>query len=458
MAVGRAAMLEPLAEEKVPIRNGALVIGGGAAGLTASLALADQGFPVNLVEKTELLGGTARQISTTIFGEDVVAFLKDTLHKVNNHPLITVHKTATVTEVNGHIGDFSSRIVSGDTDLTVESGVVVVATGATEAIPTSYGYGTDNRILTQLELSERLAAGDLDIPENGEVVMIQCVDQRDEKRPYCSRVCCTTAVKNATLLKKRFPSARVAVLYRDMRTYGFKEKAYREARELGVLFVRYEPDAPPTLVRNGVLEITMREPTLNRDLVMKPNLLVLAAPVVSRGDRQDISELLKAPLNADGFFLEAHMKLRPVDFASEGLFICGAAHAPKLLGETISQAYAAAGRAATVLSQKEMSVSAQIAHVDPNKCVACMTCVHVCPYGAPMVGRNNKAEIQTAVCMGCGSCTSECPACAVSLGHYLDTQILAAVDSLLAPEMEQDPIVSSYPENVGIAVPRRHRG
>lgn len=458
MAVGRASKLLPLSEQKVPINNGALVIGGGVGGLTASLALAEQGFPVNLVEKTDTLGGMARKISSTIFGEDVAAFLKDTLHQVNNHPLITVHKEAEVTKVDGHIGDFTSKILSQGKELTVEGGVVVVATGAIESKPTSYGYGTDDRILTQLELSERITAGTISIPENGEVVMIQCVEQRDETRPYCSRVCCGTAVKNAVLLKKRFPTARIAVLYRDMRTFGYKEAAFRAARELGVLFLRYEKEAPPSFVKNGTLQITVKELALGRDLVMKPDLMVLAAPVISRGDRQDVSDLLKVPLNADGFFVEAHMKLRPVDFASEGLFLCGTAHAPKLIGETISQAYAAAGRAATVLSQKEMSVSAQIAHVDANKCVACMTCIHVCPYGAPMVGKNNKAEIQHAVCMGCGSCTSECPARAVKLGHYMDTQILAAVDNLLMPELEKKPIVSQFPETVGIAVPRRHRG
>jgi heterodisulfide reductase subunit A-like polyferredoxin len=458
MAVGRARELLPLSEHKVPVKNGALVIGGGIAGLTASLALAEQGFPVNLVEKTEILGGTARKIGRTIFGEDVAALLSDTIRKVSNHPLITVHKNATVSKVSGHIGDFTSKIIAGSQSSEVTSGVVVVSTGATEVAPTSYGYGTNDRILTQLQLSERLMKDEVKLTDNAEVVMIQCADQRDEKRPYCSRVCCGTAVKNAIALKKKNPSARIAVLYRDMRTFGFKEAAYREAREMGVVFIRFDQENPPTVEKNGVLSVTVKEPALGREVVMNPDLIVLAAPIVSQTDRQDISELLKVPLNADGFFLEAHMKLRPVDFASEGLFLCGTAHAPKLIGETISQAYAAAGRAACVLSQKEMSVSAQTAHVDPNKCIACMTCVHVCPYGAPKVGRHNKAEIETTVCMGCGSCTSECPARALKLSHYMDTQITAALDSLLAPEMEKEPIAAEFPEMVGIAVPRWHRG
>jgi heterodisulfide reductase subunit A-like polyferredoxin len=288
--------------------------------------------------------------------------------------------------------------------------------------------------------------------------MMQCVEQRDEKRPYCSRVCCAAAVKNALQLKEKYPKSRVAVLYRDMRTYGFRETAYREAREKGVLFVRYDPADPPKLVQNGALELTIKEPALMRDIKMNPDLLVLAAPMVPRDNRQQISDLLKVPLNGDGFFLEAHMKLRPVDFASEGLFLCGTAHAPKFLSETISQANAVAGRAATILSKKEMPVSAETAWVDPNKCIACMTCVHVCPYGAPHIGKDNKAEIQSAVCMGCGSCTSECPAQAVKLHHYVDTQILAAMDSLLAPDLDIEPVESAYPDMVGIAAPKWHKG
>jgi heterodisulfide reductase subunit A len=458
MASARAALLQPLSEETVPIDNAALVIGGGIAGMTASLALADQGFPVNLVERNKYLGGTIRDIPTTLEGEDVRAYLEKTQAAVNAHPDITVHLNADVTEVDGHIGEFSSKVESEGKTAEVESGVVVVATGAKEATPTTYGYGESDQVLTQLTLSRRLKDGSVSIPEDGTVVMIQCVEQRTPDRPYCSRVCCATAVKNALILAERYPKARIVVLYRDMRTYGFKETAYRQAREKGVLFIRYDAEAPPELVQNGRLELTVREPALGRDLTLSPDLLVLAAPIEPRENREVVSELLKVPINADGFFLEAHMKLRPVDFASEGLFICGTAHAPKFISETISQAHAVAGRAATILSKKEMPVSAEVAWVDPNKCVACMTCVHVCPYAAPHVGKDNKAEIQSAVCMGCGSCTSECPAKAIRLHHYVDQQVLAAVDGLLAPEFEDKPIPSVYPEHVGIVTPQWKRG
>lgn len=454
MAVGRAARLLPLADETVPVKNAALVIGGGVAGMTAALALADQGFPVHLIEKADALGGTAQRLQRTLDGQDVQAFLTQTIQRVNSHAKISVYLSSRAAKVGGHIGAFETSIVTPSKTVTIEHGAVVVATGATELKPQSFEYGRQPRVWTQLELGENLARGDLQMPANGTVVMIQCVDQRNDERPYCSRVCCTTAVKNALLLKERYPKARIMVLYRDMRTYGFREAAYREAREKGVLFVRYEPEQPPELTAIGSLRIKVREPALGRELNLSPDLVVLAAPMTPRADRQELSELLRVPLNADGFFLEAHMKLRPVDFASEGLFLCGTAHAPKFLSEAISQANAVAGRAASILSRKRMPVHGQTAFVDPDKCISCMTCVHVCPYMAPMVDENNKAEVQGAVCMGCGSCTAECPAKAITLRNFVDNQILAAVDSLLLGEPKEHTKQLIYLEQVGIAPPR----
>jgi heterodisulfide reductase subunit A len=457
MAVGRAANLTPLAEETVPVKNAALIVGGGIAGMTAALAIADQGFPVHLVEKQGQLGGTIREIHATLDGGDVQAFLAESLKRVDAHPRITVHLDATVSKVDGHIGDFSSTITSAAGPTQVEHGVVVVATGAGEQKPSSFGYGQSDRVVTQLELADRLGRGDVELPERATVAMIQCVEQRNDERPYCSRVCCTSAVKNALELRRRYPKARISVLYRDMRTYGFREAAYREAREKGILFVRYDPEAPPEVTLDGKLRLRCREPSLGRDLELEPDLLVLAAPMVPRADRQELSELLRVPLNADGFFLEAHMKLRPVDFASEGLFLCGTAHAPKFITETISQATAVAGRAASILSRKEMPVGGMRAWVDPDKCISCMTCVHVCPYMAPRVSHDNKAEVQGAVCMGCGSCAAECPAKAISLRHFVDAQILGAIDSLLAPSQEKKELALNYPEQVGVAPPRWHK-
>ena len=489
MAVARASNLMPLAETTAPVNNAALVVGGGIAGMTAALALADQGFPVHLVEKGEALGGTIRQIHRTVDGHDVQAMLAETIDRVSSHPRVTVYLQSRAARVAGHVGEFTSEIVSGETKREIHHGVVIVATGATEMKPKTFGYGQSDRVVTQLELSDRLGRGQITLPRQATVAMIQCVEQRDSERPYCSRVCCTTAVKNALELKRRYPDARVVVLYRDMRTYGFREAAYREAREKGVLFIRYEPERPPQLevgdssrhtpcaVRPGTpttqaccsapaatadgtrsvpatMRLTVREPSLGRDLVLEPDMVVLAAPAVPRADRLELSELLRVPLNADGFFLEAHMKLRPVDFASEGLFLCGSAHAPKFITETISQATAVAGRAASILSRKKMPVGGQIAWVDPDKCISCMTCVHVCPYMAPQVGQNNKAEVQGTVCMGCGSCSAECPAKAITLRHFVDAQILGAIESLLGAGPRTPARLPMYPEEVGVAPPR----
>jgi heterodisulfide reductase subunit A len=474
MAVARAARLAPLHEETVPVCNAALVVGGGIAGMTAALTMAEQGFPVHLVEKSAELGGTARQLHHTLEGQDVQAHLAETIRRVESHPRVTVYRDARLGKIEGHVGNFTSSLTTPAGAVSVKHGVVVVATGACERKPESYGYGQSPNVLTQLDLSDRLGRGELKLPEAATVVMIQCVEQRSTERPYCSRVCCTTAVKNALRLREQFPKSRILVLYRDMRTYGFREAAYREAREKGVLFVRYEPEQPPQLEENrkapglhpGVhggeashrLQLRVREPSLGRELSIEADLLVLAAPMVPRADRGELSELLRVPLNADGFFLEAHVKLRPVDFASEGLFLCGTAHAPKFLSEAISQANAVAGRAASVLSRKKMAVSGQIAWVDPDKCISCLTCVHVCAYLAPHVNEFNKAEIQGTVCMGCGSCTAECPAKAISLRHYLDAQVLGALDGLLCPAAQEAAIASAEPEQVGVAPPRWHVG
>ncbi len=454
MTVGRVAGLMPLAEETVPVKGAALVIGGGLAGMTAALAVAGQGYPVHLVEKEEVLGGMAADVGVTLDGDSVPAHVSALVARVNGHKKISVHLNSRVTKVDGHVGDFTSDILTGQSTAQVEHGVVIVASGAKELKPQSFGYGKSDKVMTQLELSSRIARDELSLPEKSTIVMIQCVEQRNDERPYCSRVCCTTAVKNALLLRARYPKAKILVLYREMRTYGFREAAYREAREKGIMFIRYDDKRLPEVAIDNGLTVRVTDKILGRELIMTPDLLVLAAPIVARDDRQELSELLRVPLNADGFFLEAHVKLRPVDFASEGLFLCGTAHSPKFITETISQASAVAGRAASILSRKLMPVGAQTAWVDPDKCVACMTCVHVCPYMAPQIGKDNKAEVQAAVCMGCGSCTAACPAKAISLHHYLDVQILGAINSLLAGTVAEKPVEANYLEQVGVAQPR----
>ncbi len=451
MIVGRAVGALPLEDEKVPVISSALVIGGGLAGMTASLALAEQGFGVHLVEKDKELGGTARLIHRTLSGEDPAAHVAELARRVNDHSLIQVHVQSRVNKVDGHIGKFESTIANGEGPLPVTHGVVILASGATEKKPEVLGYGQSDRVLTQLELSAKLGDADFSLPDTGTVVMIQCVEQRDKEHPYCSRVCCATAVKNALILKERRPGLSIIVLYRDMRTYGFKELAYKEARQKGVRFYRFRDDNPPRVNAAGDLTVSFHDQATGLDLSVAPELLVLAARVVPQADRETLSELLRVPLNADGFFLEAHVKLRPVDFASEGLFLCGTAHAPKFVSETVSQANAVAGRAAAVLSSSELAVSGQTAWVDQDKCISCMTCVHLCPYNAPRINFTNKAEVQSAVCMGCGSCTSDCPAKAITLRNYTDSQVFGAIRSLLEARSARATVQPVYPDNTGIS-------
>jgi len=476
MAVARAAELAPLQEETIAVRPGAVVVGGGLAGLTAALSLAEQGFRVHVVEKSDRLGGTLNDIHTLQEGGDVQRFLRRLIERAANEPRVTIHLQTTMSRVSGFVGNFTSELKrNGDGSAgfqpateKVEHGVLIVATGAEELKPTSFAYGRSPRVLTQLELEGRLARGELEsqagclphqFPDAPSIAMIQCVEQRCAERPYCSRVCCAVAVKNALALRKRYPKSQVVVFYRDMRTYGFREIYYRKAREEGVLFVRYDEDRPPqvNVQDRGRLRVAAFDPILNRSMELDADLLVLAAPMVPRSDRQELSTLLRIPLNADGFFLEAHMKLRPVDFANEGIFLCGTAHAPKFINETIAQAQAAVARASSVLSRKRMPVGGQVAWVDPDKCVGCMTCYSICPYMAPRIGADNKAEVPPAVCMGCGICAGECPALAIQLRHYTDAQVLAAVEELLNVRLDERVAMTFEKSGEGIAPVRWSR-
>jgi len=464
MAVARAANLSPLQEETIAVRQGALIVGGGLAGLTAALSLAEQGFSVNVIEQSDRLGGTLNDIHMLQEGGDVQQFLRGLIKRAETEPRINVRLQTTVARLSGFVGNFTSELKRDGADAAekIEHGVLIVATGATEHKPSSFGYGQSPCVLTQLELEGRLSRGDLNLPDAPTIAMIQCVEQRTAERPYCSRVCCAAAVKNALSLRKRYPKSRIVVFYRDMRTYGFREIYYRRAREQGVLFVRYDEDRPPQMSvgDGGRLHVSAFEPALSRPMELDADLLALAAPMVPRADREQLSTLLRIPLNADGFFLEAHMKLRPVDFASEGIFLCGTAHAPKFINETIAQAQATAARAASILSHKRMSVGGQIAWVDPDKCVGCMTCYSICPYMAPRVGADNKAEVQPAVCMGCGICAAECPALAIQLRHYTDAQVLAGIVELLNVPPHERMAASAEESGEGIAPIRwtRHGG
>ena len=431
MAVAKATRLEPLDKTKLGVIHAALVIGGGLAGMTAALDLAAQGYPVHLVEREAELGGHLRKIFRTMEGESVVAFLDGLIERVESHDRITVHLGKRIREVSGYIGNFKTKLT--DEDEEIEHGVVIVATGAREHVPKEYLYGQDDRVVTQTEFESLLADADpARIKTLKNVVMIQCVGSRDEAHPYCSRICCGTAIKNALRLKELSRKARVYALCRDVRVYGLNERFYREAREKGVVFLRYDEESKPRVSsENGRLVVLTEDSILGRALALDADLLVLSAGIEPNEDNREISQLLKVPLDADGFFLEAHVKLRPVDFATDGVFLCGLAHYPKDIGESIAQARAAASRAATVLSKSEIEAEGKVAAVDPLRCSGCGECTEICAYKAidldPVL---RVAVVNEATCKGCGACTVTCRAAAIDLKGFRNDQILQTIDAI----------------------------
>ncbi|MGD8470418.1 MAG: FAD-dependent oxidoreductase, partial [Desulfobacteraceae bacterium] len=431
MSVARADTLVPLEEKKIPVIQRGLVIGGGVAGMNAALGLAGQGYEVVLVEKEDALGGLAKRLTATIEGAKVKDYLNDLIQNVTSHPKIQVLTRSLIVGFTGFQGNFTTELLVGPGmySRNIEHGVVILATGAHEYRPKEFLYEQDPRVLTQLELAERMEQGQLDDPQD--VVMIQCVGSRNEENPNCSRICCQTAVKNALHLKELNPDINVYVLYRDIRTYGLLEDYYTKARQNGVLFFRFDAEDPPVVeTSNAGVQVTFNDQILNRPLTVDADLLVLSAGMQPE-DTEELSSILKLARTPEGYFMEAHVKLRPVDMATEGIFVCGTAHSPKLLSETISQANAAAGRAITFLSQPALTLSAVIAKVAPEKCASCLICVRSCPYDVPKINADGVSEIDEALCHGCGTCCAECPAKAIQLNWYEDDQILCKVEALL---------------------------
>ncbi len=437
MSIARARLLRPLAGTSFPVVQSGLVIGGGVSGMTAALALAEQGFETHLIERSDKLGGNILQVKYTLEHEDVAGFTAGLIKRVTSHPGIKLHMQSEVTGVAGHIGNFQVAISSGGKEAKVECGAIIVATGADPAETGDYLRGKHEGVITQSELEQHLHEDKL-ARGGRNIVMIQCAGSRGEGRAYCSRICCSMAVKNAIRLKKQDASANVFVLYRDIRTYGFREKYYRQAREAGVVFIRYTPENPPVVTEDSGLLVTVKSPDFPETIEIEADNVVLSTGIEAGKDNRKLADMLKVPLNSDGFFVEAHLKLRPVDFASEGIFLCGLAHSPKHIDENISQSRAAAARAATVLSKTQLEVGAQVSFVDQSKCVSCMTCVRVCPYGAPAINADRKAEIVAARCMGCGICASECPARAIRLGHFEAAQFGAMLDKLFDVEEKKE--------------------
>jgi heterodisulfide reductase subunit A len=457
MAVARAELLSSLEPGTLAVDQKGLVIGGGLSGMTAALALANQGFKVHLVERTERLGGHLHDIHYTLEDTDVTGMTADLIERVQNHKNIDVYLAADVADIKGHIGEFHTTLLQNGKKFEVTGGAVIVATGAERAETTKFLGGTSPSVITQVELEARICEDKLPAGTKN-VVMIQCAGSRDDERAYCSRICCSMAVKNALAIKKKSPDTNVFVLYRDIRTYGFRELYYKQAREAGVVFIRYTREQEPVVSRAGgegilpafstrseggtpsapadgtsatQLTVSLTSPDFPEPLVIESDMVVLSTGVeADRANNKRVSDMLKVPLNADGFYVEAHMKLRPVDFATEGVFLCGLAHSPKFMDESIAQARATAARAATVLSKTHMDVSPQVSYVDQSKCISCMTCVHACPYGAPFCNNDGKGQIEAAKCMGCGICASECPARAIQLNHFQTDQFRVMIRQL----------------------------
>ncbi len=439
MSVARAVRLKPLRELELPITKRALVVGGGVAGMTCGLSLANQGFEVYLLERDSDLGGMARRIHYTLEGMDVQAYLKDLIQKVYQHPSLHVLTDCTITGVSGYVGNFLTSVKVGSMTREIRHGVAIIATGAEEYRPTEYLYGKNERVLTQLELGERIARREERLFQTQNVVMIQCVGCRNKERNYCSRVCCGHSIKNALKLKEINPQVDIYVLYRDMRTYGFAEDYYREAAGKDVKFIRYEPEDPPQvedLEKEGqhVVRVTVTDPVLGVKLEIDADLLVLASAIIPSATNSEISRLFKVPLNPDGFFQEAHVKLRPVDFAAEGVFLCGMAQYPKHLSEAISQAYGAAGRALTILSRDFITASGAVSEVNEWDCVACGACISVCTPGAIELRetpRGKKAWVNSVLCQGDGLCTAKCPTGAIQLKHFTDEELEGQIEAAI---------------------------
>jgi heterodisulfide reductase subunit A len=444
MSVARAALLQPLQEFQLPVDKRGLIVGGGIAGMTSALSLANQGFEVYLMEKDKELGGIASRIHYTLEGMDVQAYLGDIIRKVYQHPLIHVFTDATITEASGYVGNFVTKVKSGERVSEIHHGIAIIATGAEEYKPTEYLYGQDDKVLTLLELEEQIAKRGDKVLNAQSLVMIQCVGCRNEERNYCSRVCCNNAITCALKLKEINPQMDIYIIYRDIRTYGFAEEYYREAANREVKFIRYEPEDKPQLEATqeggkSILRVTVTDPILGKKVALDADILALAAAVIPPATNAEICRLFKVPLSPDGFFQEAHVKLRPVDFAADGVFLCGTAHYPKHISESIIQAYGAAGRAATILSKDSVTASGAICEVDESKCVGCGQCQAVCKYGAIQLvdtSQGKKARVVPVLCKGDGLCSTRCPTGAISAKHYTDEQIFAEIDAAFPAPVE----------------------
>jgi heterodisulfide reductase subunit A len=411
----------------------ALVVGAGIAGITTALSLSSHGFPVHLVERTGVLGGNAVNINQTYQGEPVQKHLEHLIDEVASENNITVHLNTKVSHVAGFVGNFKTDLISKSSETIIDHGVVILATGAKESKPNAYLYGKHDSVVTQLEMDALFRDKDPRIDQAQDVAFIQCVGSRDETHPYCSKVCCTHSIKTALAFKRKNPKSNVYVFYRDIRTYGKREALYHEARAKGVLFFRYFPEEKPVVQPDGKrIRIDFRDHILGSKLSVQADILCLATAIESEKD-QELIQSFKVPVDEDGWLLEAHQKLRPVDFANDGIFLCGMAHYPKPIEESIAQAKAAASRAVTYLAMDQITVGGFVSEIDTRFCSGCLACINVCPYQAISFNSEKKvAEVNPALCKGCGACAAACPSEAPVLMGFNNRQLLAQIKSALA--------------------------
>ena len=435
MAVAKASDLFPIHHLKIPVVNHALIIGGGIAGMHAALSIADQGYETTLVEKEPILGGHLRDIYLGINGEKPQEHLNETIARVKSHSKIHVFTDTTVTNISGYVGNFKSQLITKEkkTPTEVEHGVTVVATGGLPYKPVEYLYEKSDDIITQTEFEKDLYEEKPYLKDIKEVVMIQCVGSRNDDHPYCSRVCCSQALKNALRFKELNPDAAVYVLYRDIRTYGFREDLlYQKARKNGILFIRYnDDDEPKVTLEEGKPLVKTKEHILNRELHLHPDKLVLSIGIIPQ-DNTPLAQQLKVPLNEDLFYSEAHVKLRPIDFSADGIFLCGLAHSPRFIEESILQAKATGARAATILSKKYLETKGNIARMISRNCAGCQLCVEICPYDAITFDEEKKVVVVNEIlCQGCGSCSVVCPSGTFQQNTFTKRQIVSMIDACL---------------------------
>jgi heterodisulfide reductase subunit A len=433
MAVGKVSLFEPMDEPQIKINQTALVIGGGISGMSAARNLAEQGYATCLIEKTSALGGQARDIYQTWRGENVQENLIKLIQEVQSNPKIDVCLNTEMKQVEGFVGNFRSTLQMNGNEKVLEHGIAIIATGASELKPDQYLYGKDPRVLTSLDLDRKLIDGDSVLKHARSAVFIQCVGSRIKERPYCSKVCCTHSVLNALQLKEIHPELDVYIVYRDMRTYGLREDLYREARAKGILFIRYDDNKELKVNKDKEdLQVLFTSSVLNREMEIRPDLLILATAIVPPKENP-VAQLFKVPVNRDGFFVEAHVKLRPIDFSTDGVFVCGLAHSPKPIDESIAHGLGAAARAVTLLSQKEMFGNAIVASINPESCVGCQGCLKVCPYEAIRYLEDKSiCEINEAICKGCGACAATCPSASAQLKRFTNKQIYAQIEKAMA--------------------------